>query len=560
VTEDENAIARQRVGQVLGGKWRLEQLLGSGGMAAVYRATTPEGRAAAVKLLHPEMSLKRDVRERFLREAYAANRVAHPGAVAVLEHGGGGEEPAYLVMELLEGETLNARFKRARGLPLGELLDVLEQVLEVLVCAHEHGIVHRDLKPDNLFVTTDGRVKVLDFGMARMTEGAPGDYRTKTGMALGTLPYMAPEQALGLSRDIDGRADLFALGATAFRILAGRRVHETESEAELLMAMASKPAPRLSTVAPAVPADVCAVVDLALAFSRDARYPDARTMLRDVRAIKATERPPYVTGNPTVLGRDEPTRAERVAPVLIAAPAPVHRPAPKGGGTMPLAVFASPASPGPPVSQPAPASIPVTPMPNGLPEHPSRTDVVAAVAPPVSQPAPATVPVAPMPAAVAGSPGHPPRTKAVAAVAALGLVVLALGSAAFGLVRALGHPAASSPRPLAPDAASLVAEPGGTGVAPGPSIEVDPTQPTATRTVLAGSAGKPRAAGRGVASQPPALDSAPSSWAPVSAPITGPPPNATLPAPAPPPTEPPASAPLAAKKHGKMGHGKGGKP
>ena len=557
MTEDENAIARQRVGQVLGGTWRLEQLLGSGGMAAVYRASTPEGRVAAVKLLHPEMSLKRDVRERFLREAYAANRVAHPGAVAVLEHGGGGEEPAYLVMELLEGETLNTRFKRARGLPLGELLDVLEQVLEVLVCAHEHGIVHRDLKPDNLFVTTDGRVKVLDFGMARMTEGAPGDYRTRTGMALGTLPYMAPEQALGLSRDIDGRADLFALGATAFRILAGQHVHETESEAELLMAMASKPAPRLSTVAPAVPADVCAVVDLALAFSRDARYPDARTMLRDVRALKAAERPPYVTCNPAVLGRDEPTRAERVVPVVTAAPAPVARPAPKGGGTVPLAVFTPP---GPPVSQSTSASLPVTPMPMsaavpGLPGHSSRTEVVATVAPPASRPA--TVPAAPLPAAVVGSPRHPPRTKAVVAVATFGLVVL---GATFGVVRVLGQRTASSPPPLAPDAALLAAEQDGTSVAPGQSIEVAPAQPTAARRAAAGSVGKPGASGRTVASQPPALASAPPSLAPVSASVTGPSPNTALPVTAPLPTEPPASSPPAAKKHGKKGHGKGGKP
>jgi serine/threonine-protein kinase len=422
-------------------------------------------------------------------------------------------------MELLEGETLNTRFKRARGLPLGELLDVLDQVLEVLECAHEHGIVHRDLKPDNLFVTTDGRVKVLDFGMARMTEGAPGDYRTRTGMALGTLPYMAPEQALGLSRDIDGRADLFALGATAFRILAGRHVHETESEAELLMAMASKPAPRLSTVAPAVPADVCAVVDLALAFSRDARYPDARTMLRDVRALKAAERPPYVTFNPAVVGRDEPTRAERVVPVVTAAPAPVARPAPKGGGTVPLAVFAPP---GPPVSRPTPASLPVAPMP--------------------------------MSAAVAGSPSHPPRTKAVVAVAAFGLVVL---GAAFGLVPVLGQRTASSPPPLAPDAALLAAEQDGTSVAPGPSIEVEPT---AARREAAGSVGKLRASGRSVVSQPPALASAPPSLAPVSASVTGPSPNTGLPVPAPPPTEPPASSPPAAKKHGNKGHGKGGKP
>ncbi|MGC4066025.1 MAG: protein kinase [Polyangiaceae bacterium] len=108
--------------------------------------------------------------------------------------------------------------------------------------------MHRDLKPENLFLTREGRIKVLDFGLARLLEDGPTSFRTRTGAALGTLPYMAPEQALGRRNEVDARTDLFALGATAFRLLAGRKIHEAPSEAELLMRMASEPAPPVDSV------------------------------------------------------------------------------------------------------------------------------------------------------------------------------------------------------------------------------------------------------------------------------------------------------------------------
>jgi serine/threonine protein kinase len=316
----EDQAISDRLGRVVGGRWTLERLLGVGGMAAVYHARSSDGTSAALKFLHPEMARRSDVRERFLREAYAANRIGHPGVVQVLEHGGAnatnGEE-TYLVMELLVGETLSDRVRRLGTLPVDELLDYLDQVLDVLVAAHDRGIVHRDLKPDNLFITESGRLKVLDFGLARLIADMPGDFQTRTGVALGTLPYMAPEQALGRRAEIDGRVDLFALGATVFRILSGRKVHEANSEAELLMAMASKPAPSLASVAPSISPDVCKVVDLALAFSRLARYPDARTMQEDVRAVRAGRPPPHAGGHSAA--REQATRLE-----MPAVPAPAQ--------------------------------------------------------------------------------------------------------------------------------------------------------------------------------------------------------------------------------------------
>ncbi len=298
----------ERVGQVVGDRWVLDRVLGAGGMAAVYAAHDSAGRVAAVKILHPEMCVRRDVRERFLREGVAANRIEHPGAVAVYEQGAGGDDSAYLVMELLAGETLGERLQRHGTLPVPQVLDVMDQVLDVLAMAHDRGIVHRDLKPDNLFITSDERIKVLDFGLARLLDSVPGEFKTRTGAALGTFPYMAPEQALGRRSEIDGRADLFSLGATAFRILAQRKVHEADSDAELLMAMASKAAPPLRVVAPHVPEPVARVVDVSLAFAKEARYPDARTMQNDVRAARVGQPPPFASarqvaqGAPTSVG------------------------------------------------------------------------------------------------------------------------------------------------------------------------------------------------------------------------------------------------------------------
>ena len=316
---------QQRIGQTLGERWVLKSVLGVGGMAAVYAAADSAGNEAAVKILHPEIGMRRELRERFMREGVVANRIQHAGAVKVLEHGAVDEASVFLVMERLHGESLGERVSRDGSLPLPDLLDALDQTLDVLAVAHDAGIVHRDLKPDNLFITDTGAVKVLDFGLARVVESVPGDMRTRTGIAMGTLPYMAPEQALGKRSEVDARVDIFALGATAFRILTKRRIHEADSEAGMLIAMASRPAPPLLSVAEHVPENVAAIIDMALAFSRDARYPDARTMQEDVRAVQRAEKPPFASSRRRVF--DEVTRHELPAPMPASAtPAPAPAP------------------------------------------------------------------------------------------------------------------------------------------------------------------------------------------------------------------------------------------
>jgi eukaryotic-like serine/threonine-protein kinase len=172
--------ARARVGQVLKDKWRLDELLGVGGMASVYAATHRNASRVAVKMLHVELSLDPSIRARFQREGYLANTVGHPGAVRVLDDDVADDGSVFLVMELLEGETVLARWiRKGRTLPAEEVVSVTDQLLDVLAAAHARGTVHRDIKPENIFLTRDGLVKVLDFGIARVQELASGSGATK---------------------------------------------------------------------------------------------------------------------------------------------------------------------------------------------------------------------------------------------------------------------------------------------------------------------------------------------------------------------------------------------
>ena len=287
---DERERLNQRIGKTLGGKWTLERLLGVGGMAAVYVGVHKIGRRAAIKILHPDIAENKQIARRFEQEAHAVNSFRHPGAVEILDIDVTDDGAPFLVMELLEGEPLAERAERgAVGGP--ELLQLMDELLDVLAAAHAHGIIHRDIKPDNLFVLRDGHLKVLDFGIAQMRKNAPQSVYTAIGTTIGTLTYMSPEQVAG--KEIDGRADLFAVGCTIFRIVAGRSPHHGDTDLELMVKMAMEPAPPLASLAPGASPELCMVVDRALAFDRDRRYPDARTMQEDVRALRQGMTPPY---------------------------------------------------------------------------------------------------------------------------------------------------------------------------------------------------------------------------------------------------------------------------
>lgn len=273
-----------RVGKMLNNKWQLETMIGQGGMAAVYQATHRNGKRVAVKVLHPIFPKQSNIRERFLREGYLANKVDHPGCVSVIDDDTTEDGEVFLVMELLEGvsvEELLWRFGGVMQYPYA--LAIADQLLDVLVAAHSKGVIHRDIKPGNLFLTRERRVKILDFGLARLLEPTPGSALTGAGMVLGTPSYMPPEQARAQWHLVDGRTDLFAVGAVLYRLLSGRSVHEAKTDSERHVLAMNRQAGSLALVAPQVPKQVVALVDKALQFEMANRWRDAATFQAAVR-------------------------------------------------------------------------------------------------------------------------------------------------------------------------------------------------------------------------------------------------------------------------------------
>ncbi len=299
--------AEQRVGTTLCGKWHLDAIVGAGGMATVYAATHRNRSRVAIKMLHPEYSIDDQIRSKFLREGYVANSIGHPGAVSIIDDDKTEDGAAFLVMELLSGETLGQRLKRyRRRFPRREALLIAGQLLEVLIAAHAKGVVHRDIKPDNLFITVGGQLKVLDFGIARLRAAAASG-STAIGMFFGTPGFAPPEQARGRSDEVDARSDLYAVGATLFARLAGRPVHQAETATERIALTISVPAPSIATVISDLPPAVAHVVDRALLYDKKERWPNAKAMLAAVRtAIQAVNdevesEPPGTQDMPTPL-------------------------------------------------------------------------------------------------------------------------------------------------------------------------------------------------------------------------------------------------------------------
>jgi serine/threonine-protein kinase len=281
------AIAERRVGQTLNDKWHIDRVLDLGGMAAVFAATHRNGKRVAIKMLHPDIAANESVKKRFLREGYVANRVEHRGAVQVLDDDKTADGAVFLVMELLEGDSLERLMaRRPQGrIPAHEVLGIADQVLDTLAAFHGEGVIHRDIKPANLFVTPEGVVKVLDFGLARLREPEAGKAsHTGVGIVLGTVAYMPPEQARGRSDEIDARCDIFALGAVMFHAISGNIFVKGATPLERLRCASKTPAPKIATVVPGVPGYLAEVVDTALAFDRTQRWADSRAMRAAVQS------------------------------------------------------------------------------------------------------------------------------------------------------------------------------------------------------------------------------------------------------------------------------------
>jgi eukaryotic-like serine/threonine-protein kinase len=277
------------IGRVVSGKYRVVRLIGEGGMGCVYEAVH-EGLNAkvALKSLHPDLAAT-GLGPRFLQEARAAARIQSPHVVRVSDVDQTEDGLPYMVLELLEGKTLQAVYEhlyhQGERLPYAEALDFAIQICEGVEAAHEAGIVHRDLKPDNVMITAGPKgaplVKLLDFGIAKLEDkNDPQSVRTRPGVIMGTPEYMAPEQAFAADT-ADARADVFSLGVMVFEMLAGHRPVGGEEPTEIAVAYMTGQVPRLRDLAPTVPPDIDAVVHKAMA----PKPPDRLQTVRELREV-----------------------------------------------------------------------------------------------------------------------------------------------------------------------------------------------------------------------------------------------------------------------------------
>lgn len=261
--------AGELIGRLIDGRYRLDSLLGYGGTGGVFRGThIGLNKPVAVKILHEELRLNPEVRRRFEREALAASRLSHPGCIDVVDVGEE-EELSYLVMAFVEGIEL--RDMMGSNLSLHSVLSITQQILAALEHAHSHGVIHRDVKPENIMVTTNHRgqlqVKLLDFGLAKVTLPSDQQRLTAAGQVFGTPQYMSPEQARGT--DVGPLSDLYSTGLILYEMLCDSPVYDSDDPVELVRLQMTGPVPRLAGV---VPDATIPVLDRLLAKSPEDRF------------------------------------------------------------------------------------------------------------------------------------------------------------------------------------------------------------------------------------------------------------------------------------------------
>src|ERR1700739_1242268 len=264
-------------------QYEIVALIGSGGMGEMYRARdTRLNRDVAIKVLPGLSTADAERLRRFELEARAAAALNHPNILAVYQMGMHQGAP-FLVSELLEGETLRDRVKRG-PLPVRKVIDYGVQIANGLAAAHEKGIVHRDLKPENLFITNDGRIKILDFGLATMVQPDESEsdraptlmLHTKPGLVMGTAGYMAPEQVRG--KKADARSDIFAFSAILQEMVTGERTFQKPTSAETLTAILNEDAPAITELAPTAPLGLQRIVQRGLEKNPEQRFQSASDM------------------------------------------------------------------------------------------------------------------------------------------------------------------------------------------------------------------------------------------------------------------------------------------
>ncbi len=311
------------------GPYEIQSLVGAGGMGEVYRAHDSRlDRTVAIKVLPASFSADRDRMQRFAQEARAAAALNHPNILSIFDIGDQQGSP-YVVSELLEGETLRERL-RSGPLSARKAIDYALQVARGLAAAHEKGIVHRDLKPENLFITNDGRVKILDFGLAKliMPESSSGADAptlhavTEPGLIMGTVGYMSPEQVRG--QTADQRSDIFAFGAILYEMISGKRAFHGETSADTMSAILKEEVPELSETARNVPPGLERIVRHCLEKNPSQRFHSAGDLAFDLEAlteISATSKSGAQAAVQEVRGAEKRRKLASVAAAIVLAAA-----------------------------------------------------------------------------------------------------------------------------------------------------------------------------------------------------------------------------------------------
>ncbi len=302
------------VGFFFADRFRIERLLGSGGMGAVYEATDLTGESrVALKVMPRDRSPDPELQERFRREGRILASLSHPGIVAIRDIGYAPDGTPWIAMELLEGETLHRRVRREGAQSPQDLLPIVQMACAALEVAHERGVIHRDLKPDNLFLPSTGPtpVKLLDFGLSLHAGSAKV---TRTGAVIGTPRYMAPEQ-IRSAHGADGRVDVYAMGVILYEMLTGKSPFAASDRGQLLGAVLTGRVRPLDEVRPDLPFDVVDVVERAMAPNRDDRYETpaalAEALITAVRMPSMTSIHPSRSSRPSLSPRQSKTPAPR---------------------------------------------------------------------------------------------------------------------------------------------------------------------------------------------------------------------------------------------------------
>lgn len=340
-TAPEAKRAGDMIGHIFDGKYRIGAKIGEGGMGMVYKATRLAiGDSVAVKVLHADLVAKEGAVKRFRREAQAAARLKHPNAVSIHDFGVSGDGLVYLVMEVVEGQSLRSIIKEQGPLLPPVAADLISQVCAALDEAHHQNIVHRDLKPDNIIVAKPNgvlRVKVLDFGIAKLSDLSAGtDHLTETGMVVGTPHYMSPEQCLG--EEIDGRSDIYSLGIVLYEILTGALPFNSATPTSIIVQHVTQIPLSLCAINMNISPAVESVVLRTLEKRRDARPQSAMALAREFSAAVNSGRfAQPLTYAQTVMNAPRPTSTQRASAATGLAPMGVSA-TPTGGSEVAMPI------------------------------------------------------------------------------------------------------------------------------------------------------------------------------------------------------------------------------